>query len=69
MKMIGNQNILQSLKALDPAFNIMENNQYGSDPNRTPDIEIRENEYRGDERGIWEDPNQPLFILDGLKRR
>ncbi len=31
--MIGNQNIfLQSLKALDPAFNIMENNQYGSDP-------------------------------------
>lgn len=42
LKMIGNQNILQSLKALDPAFNIMENNQYGSDPNRTPDIEIRE---------------------------
>lgn len=66
--MIGNQNILQSLKALDPAFNIMENNQYGSDPNRTPDIEIRgKTSIVGMKEEFGEDPNQPLFILDGFE--
>lgn len=30
-----------SLETLDPSFVIMENNEYGSDPNRLPDIEIR----------------------------
>ena len=34
LKMVGNQNILQSLKTLDPAFNILESKEYGSDPNR-----------------------------------
>ena len=68
LKMIGNQNILQSLKALDPAFNIMENNQYGSDPNRTPDIEIRgKTSIVGMKEEFGEDPNQPLFILDGFE--
>ena len=68
LKMIGNQNILQSLKALDPAFNIMENNQYGSDPNRTPDIEIRgKTSIVGMKEEFGEDPNQPLFILDGIE--
>lgn len=32
LKMIGNQNILQSLKTLDPAFHILESKEYGSDP-------------------------------------
>lgn len=33
LKMVGNQSVLQSLKTLDPAFAIMENNEFGSDPN------------------------------------
>ena len=41
LKMVGNQSVLQSLKTLDPAFAIMENNEFGSDPNHLPDIEIR----------------------------
>lgn len=41
LKMVGSQNLIQSLKTLDPSFSIMENNQFGSDPNRLPDIEIR----------------------------
>ena len=45
LKMVGNQNLLQSLKTLDPAFNILENNQYGSDPNRCGDK--GKNEYCG----------------------
>ena len=41
LKRIGGQNVLQSLKTLDPSFTIMESRDYGSDPNRLPDIEIR----------------------------
>ena len=33
---MGTQNVLQSLKTLDPAFAIIEDNQFGSDPNRLP---------------------------------
>ena len=41
LKAIGNTNVLQSLKTMDPSFAIIENNQYGSDPNRLPDINVR----------------------------
>lgn len=68
LKMVGNQNILQSLKTLDPSFAIIENNTFGSDPNHMPDIEIRgKSSIIGltDEYGT--NPNQPLFILDGFE--
>ena len=66
--MVGNKNILESLRTLDPAFNIIENNQYGSDPNRLPDIEIRgKSSIVGFKEQFGQDPNQPLFILDGFE--
>ena len=68
LKMAGNRNILESLRTLDPAFNIIENNQYGSDPNRLPDIEIRgKSSIVGFKEEFGQDPNQPLFILDGFE--
>ena len=68
LKMIGNQNILQSLKTLDPAFHILESKEYGSDPNRLPDIEIRgKSSIVGLKEEYGQDPNQPLFILDGFE--
>ncbi|MBC5620130.1 SusC/RagA family TonB-linked outer membrane protein [Butyricimonas hominis] len=68
LKVVGNQNLLQSLKTLDPAFAILENNQYGSDPNRLPDVEIRgKSSIVGFKEEFGEDPNQPLFILDGFE--
>ena len=68
LKVIGNQNILQSLKTLDPSFAILENNQFGSDPNRLPDIEIRgKTSVIGLSQEYDTDPNQPLFILDGFE--
>ena len=68
LKMVGNKNILESLRTLDPAFNIIENNQYGSDPNRLPDIEIRgKSSIVGFKEQFGQDPNQPLFILDGFE--
>ena len=68
LKMVGNQSVLQSLKTLDPAFAIMENNEFGSDPNHLPDIEIRgKSSIVGLTDEYETDPNQPLFILDGFE--
>ena len=68
LKTIGNQNVLQSLKTMDPSFAIMENNQFGSDPNRLPDINVRgKTSVIGLTQEYDIDPNQPLFILDGFE--
>lgn len=68
LKSVGTQNILQSLKTLDPSFVMLENNQFGSDPNRLPDVEIRgKSSILGMRDQLAEDPNQPLFILDGFE--
>ena len=67
LKKIGVQNVLQSLKTLDPSFKIADNIQFGSDPNRMPDIEIRgKSSIMGLKEEYGTDPNQPLFILDGF---
>ncbi|GAA4298752.1 TonB-dependent receptor [Aestuariibaculum suncheonense] len=70
LKAIGNLNIIESLKTLDPSFIIVENNNLGSNPNRIPDIEVRgktsvSTDNLRDEFG--NNPNQPLFILDGFE--
>ena len=72
LKAIGNTNVIQSLRSLDPSFLVMEQNLSGSNPNRLASIELRgqtsvnlnTDELR-DEYG--QDPNQPLFILDGFE--
>lgn len=70
LKNIGNQNVIQSIKSLDPSFIVLDNNQFGSNPNVLPNIEVRgktsvstsaiRDEFDGD-------PNQPIFILDGFE--
>ncbi|WP_162799833.1 SusC/RagA family TonB-linked outer membrane protein [Pedobacter jeongneungensis] len=70
LKMVGNNNIIQSLRTLDPSFLLMENNQAGSNPNVLPVIEVRgkssvPSASLKDQFGS--DPNQPLFILDGFE--
>ncbi|WP_216823607.1 SusC/RagA family TonB-linked outer membrane protein [Niastella vici] len=68
LKMVGNQSALQALKTLDPSFAIVENNSFGSDPNRLPDIEIRgKSSVIGLSEQYGTNPNQPLFILDGFE--
>ena len=70
LKMVGNTNVIQSLRSLDPSFLLMENNIAGSNPNMLPTIELRgqssisTESLRDDFSG---DPNQPLFILDGFE--
>lgn len=64
----GNQNLLKSLKNLDPAFQIMENLEFGSDPNRLPNVQLRGQTSFSNLQGDYEgNPNQPLFILDGFE--
>jgi TonB-linked SusC/RagA family outer membrane protein len=70
LKAIGNKNILQSLKSLDPAFVEVQNNLQGSNPNQLPTFEIRgrtsiSTVNLNDQ--FSSDPNQPLFILDGFE--
>jgi len=69
LKAIGNNNIIQSLRTVDPAFLVMENIAAGSNPNVLPVIEVRgkssiPSTTLKDQFG--QDPNQPLFILDGF---
>ncbi|MFV0605633.1 MAG: carboxypeptidase-like regulatory domain-containing protein [Niabella sp.] len=70
LRRIGNQNLIQSLRSLDPSFLIMENNLAGSNPNVLPTIELRgqtsiTTNSLADE--FSNNPNQPLFILDGFE--
>ena len=68
LKRIGNGNVLQSLKTLDPSFNLMDNNTMGSNPNQTLQIEVRgKTNVAGLTDEYTNDPNQPLFILDGFE--
>lgn len=68
LKQVGNQNIIQSLKTLDPSLLVMDSKEWGSDPNRLPEMEIRgKTSVAGFKEEYGTDPNQPLFILDGFE--
>ncbi len=65
-------NLLTTISNIDPAFNIAENNEFGSDPNKLPEITIRgssslplnmEDVQKNERVNL----NTPLFILDGFE--
>lgn len=69
LQRVGNQNVLQSLKNLDPSFQVIESNEYGSDPNRPPEIQMRGASNFSDMKDKYQtNPNQPLFIVDGFEQ-
>lgn len=74
LKRVGNQNVFQSLKSLDPSLMIFDNMQWGSDPNKNPEMTLRGASSLDlstddiDLKGTYaNDPNAPLFILDGFE--
>ena len=68
LREVGNQNVLKSLANLDPSFMILESLEFGSDPNRLPEIMMRGQSSFPDLQGEYSgNPNQPLFILDGFE--
>ena len=71
---VGNQNVLESLKNLDPTIYIPDNMTMGSDPNTTPNLSMRgTSSFPADasstafKSNYQNQPNQPLFILDGFE--
>lgn len=70
---VGNSNVFQSLKLLDPTVYIPDNLTMGSDPNTTPTISMRgtssfpNTESSSLKSNYQNQPNQPLFILDGFE--
>lgn len=70
LKAIGNMNVLQSLKTLDPSFVVADNMSMGSDPNTMSHITMRGGTTMTIS-GMYDDmtnnPNEPLFILDGFE--
>jgi TonB-linked SusC/RagA family outer membrane protein len=41
LKMVNPGNVIQALATVEPSFRIVENNQFGSDPNQLPVIQLR----------------------------
>lgn len=74
LQKVGNRNILTSIRNIDPSFNIVEDINIGSDPNRLPNITVRGNssldvnmkDLQTDSRNR-QSPNLPLFIMDGFE--
>lgn len=66
----GNRNLITSLRNIDPAFNIIESNSFGSNPNRMPEIQIRGNSSIPNVRDLGDQAraelNTPLIIMDGF---
>lgn len=72
LKMFKGQNLLSTLKNIDPAFNVVANNALGSNPNALPEINIRGNSslpMSMDELNnqTAQKLNQPLIIMDGFE--
>lgn len=68
LRRVGSQNVLQSLKNLDPSFLQIENLAAGSNPNALPDFQMRGSSTVASIQGEYaSSANQPLFILDGFE--
>jgi TonB-linked SusC/RagA family outer membrane protein len=74
LKASGNQNILKSIANIDPSFNIVANMEFGSDPNRLPNITMRgRTSMDVNVRDLQENnanqsaANLPLFIMNGFE--
>lgn len=72
IKMFKGQNLLQTLKNIDPAFNVVMDNSFGSDPNRLPEVNIRGNSslpmsVKELNENAQAQLNTPLVIMDGFE--
>ncbi|HTM97849.1 MAG TPA: SusC/RagA family TonB-linked outer membrane protein [Pedobacter sp.] len=72
LQQFGNRNLITSLRNIDPSFNIVESNSFGSNPNRLPEIQMRGNSSLPNVDQLTTDEvrvglNTPLIILDGFQ--
>ena len=73
---VSKTNVLKALEVFDPSFRIRENNQWGSDPNTLPEMQIRGQSTIGvtdldrnelSKSALQNNPNLPIFIMDGFE--
>lgn len=71
LQQFGTRNLITSLRNIDPSFNILESNTFGSNPNRLPEIQVRGNSNIPNVNELQDDSRQglntPLVILDGFE--
>ena len=74
LRRASNTNLLSQIANVDPSFHVLENNTYGSDPNRLPDIQMRGSTSLTVGMRELQDNTQdasltnlPLFIVDGFE--
>ena len=71
LKNFKGRNLIASLANIDPAFNLIANNDLGSNPNRLPEVQIRGAASLPNVGELQDntsaDLNTPLIILDGFE--
>ena len=70
LRKVGSLNLLQAISAFDPGVRTLENTEFGSDPNRMPEITIRGEkgfDLRDEADDSRTNPNAPLYIMDGIE--
>ncbi|WP_165503589.1 SusC/RagA family TonB-linked outer membrane protein [Pedobacter hiemivivus] len=71
LRQFQGRNIFTTLGNIDPAFNVITSNAFGSDPNRIPDIQIRGSKSLPNINQLTDQTagalNLPLIILDGFE--
>jgi TonB-linked SusC/RagA family outer membrane protein len=71
MEQFQGRNIFTTLSNIDPSFNIIQNNTFGSDPNHLPEIQIRGPKNLPNINQLQDETsaalNTPLIVLDGFE--
>ncbi|MEG2277987.1 MAG: SusC/RagA family TonB-linked outer membrane protein [Odoribacter sp.] len=70
LKKVGSLNLLQAISSFDPGVRTLENNEFGSDPNRMPEITVRGQkgfDLRENADDSRTNPNAPLYVMDGIE--
>jgi len=67
LKKISSDNVFKSLQTLDPSLLLYDNLSEGSNPNAVASMQIRGASSFADESSDLQNPNTPLFILDGFE--
>ena len=76
LRKVSQTNILDAIQSFDPSFRIMDNTQFGSDPNAMPEMTIRGQSGVGNraldtdqlsKSNLKNNPNLPTFIMDGFE--
>ncbi|WP_158582649.1 SusC/RagA family TonB-linked outer membrane protein [Odoribacter sp. AF15-53] len=73
---VSKTNVMKALEVYDPSFRVRTNNQWGSDPNALPEMQIRGQSSIGvkdldrntlSKSALENNPNLPIFILDNFE--